>query len=178
MRIASNLLVACTLAVSSAAAVANAGDTAKLPNLVGQTLSDTAFRIPADLPAAGSVVLLGFDRKHQSFIDDWTAGLAKVQPSLIVLKMPVIAPTNALSRNFIQFGMRRATPEGNPRDRTVTVFTEVAPFVAAVKLPGDKAPYALAVNAAGNVLATATGPFTTSEGERLVKALATPATKP
>lgn len=74
--------------------------------------------------------------------------------------------------------MRRATPEGNPRDRTVTVFTEVAPFVAAVKLPGDKVPYALAVDAAGNVLATATGPFTTSDGERLVKALATPANKP
>jgi hypothetical protein len=171
MRIASSLLVACTLSVSSAAALAYVGDPAKLPNRVGQTLSDNAFRIPADLPAAGSVVLLGFDRKHQAFIDDWTPGLAKVQPSLI-------APSNALSRNFIQFGMRRATPEGNPRDRTVTLFTEVAPFVAAVKLPDDKALYALAVDASGNVLVTATGPFTTSEGERLVKALAMPAIKP
>ena len=172
------LLLTCGLALYMSTAAAHPGDGAKLPSLAGQTLSDTAFRIPADLPAAGSVVLLGFDRKHQSFMDDWTAGLAKVQPSLVVLKMPVIAPTNALSRTFIQFGMRRATPEGIPRDRTVTLFTEVAPFVAALKLPGDKAPYALAVDAAGNVLATAIGPFTPSEGERLVQALAKPVSKP
>lgn len=172
------VLLACALALSAATALAHTKDGAKLPNVVGQTLSDTAFRIPADLPSAGSIVLLGFELKHQSFVDDWTAGLAKAQPSLIVLKMPVIAPTNALWRNTIQFGMRRATSEGNPRDRTVTLFTELAPFLAAVKLPGDKVPYALEVDAAGKVLATATGPFTASEGERLVKALATPAPKP
>lgn len=173
-----HLVVACAIGLSTMPSLASPSDSAKLPTLVGQTLSDTTFRIPADLPTAGSVVLLGFDRSHQAFIDDWAAGLAKVQPSLIVLKMPVIAPTNALSRNFIQFGMRRATPEGNPRDRTVTLFTEVAPFVAAVKLPGDKVPYALAVDAAGNVLATATGPFNPSEGERLAKSLARTDTKP
>jgi hypothetical protein len=172
------LLLSCGLALSAVAAHAGTNGAARLPSVVGQTLSETAFRIPADLPPTGSVVLLGFDRAHQSFIDDWTAGLANVQPSLIVLKMPIIAPTNALSRNFIQFGMRRATPEGNPRDRTVTVFTDVDAFVAAVKLPGDRAPYALAVDAAGNVLATATGTFTPSEGERLVRALAASATKP
>jgi hypothetical protein len=171
-------LLTCAFALSAATAFANPSDGAKLPSVIGQTLSDTAFRIPADLPAAGSVVLLGFEPKHQPFIDDWTAGLGKVQPNLIVLKMPVIAPTNALWRNTIQFGMRRATPEGNPRDRTVTLFTEVAPFLAALKLPGNKTPYALAVDAAGNVLATATGPFTASEGERLVKTLASPASKP
>lgn len=172
------LVICIALAASVPVNAGGSGNNAKLPNLVGQTLSDKAFRIPDDLPAAGSVVLLGFDRKHQSFIDDWTAGLAKTQPALIVIKMPVIAPTNALSRNFIQFGMRRATPEGTPRDRTVTLFTEVAPFVAAAKLPGDSAPYALAVDAAGNVLATASGSFTNSEGERLFKALGAPANKP
>ena len=74
------LVICIALAASVPVNAGGSGNNAKLPNLVGQTLSDKAFRIPDDLPAAGSVVLLGFDRKHQSFIDDWTAGLAKTQP--------------------------------------------------------------------------------------------------
>lgn len=167
--------------VAASAATLSAASTTKgvrIPPVVGQTLSDKAFRLPADLPAKGAVLLLGFDRDHQAFIDDWTAGLAKVSADLIVLKVPVITPTNALSRNFIQFGMQRATPEGDPRDKTITVFTDFQAFATALRLPrGTQEPHAIAVDTEGNVLASASGRFKAGDGVRLAKVLTTQAPK-
>ena len=166
-------LLALAFMTSTACASATPPYPARIPDVVGRTRGDEAIRLTADLPRRGSVPLPGFDRRHQGFFDDWWTGLAALEPNLVVLKVPAIAPSNALSRGFIQFGMRRTTLEGGPRDGTFTVFTDVHVLVVGIRLPtADKEAKAPASDGHARILARYVGAFTAENGSRFLKVLA------
>lgn len=166
-------LLALAFMTSAACASATPPYPARTPDVVGRTLSDELFRLTADLSRRGSVLLPGFDRRHRAFIDDWSTGLAALERNQVVLKVPAIAPSKALSRSFIQSGMRRATLEGGPRDGTFTLFTDVHVLVAGIRLPtADKEVKATAFDGHASVLAMSMGAFTAENGSRCLKALA------
>jgi len=170
--LAARLLLIMAAVVASAVGSASPGVAARLPSVEGQTLTEQPFRIPNDLPASGSIVVVGFDRAHQAFIDNWAGGLGKAWPNLAVVRVAAIDPAPSFVRNVIQFGMRREIPSGEARARTVLVFTDVKALASAMRLPtGIQTPYALAIGTDGEVLAMATGPFSKEGAAPLLSAI-------
>lgn len=162
-------------------ASAHAGDAklpmqtaAKFPELKASNLESREFNLPRDFAGERNLVLIAFQREQQEQLDTWLKEMKRFQeadPSFQYYELPTIEKLNAMTRWFIDSGMRRGIPDKNARARTITLYIDKKPFEESLQLPTEKTVYALLVDRSGNVLWRAEGTFDEAKGEGLRKAL-------
>lgn len=144
----------------------------------GDNLLGDRFDLPGDFAGDVNLVLLAFEQVHQLDVDTWLAGIDAWQerfPSLRVYELPTLARRQALLRSYIDGVMRAGIPDRAARARTITLFIDRRPFVAALGLPGIDRAHALLVTPTGEVLWRAAGPYdegAAREMEAIVERLA------
>jgi len=120
------------------------------------------------------VLLIAFQRWHQSLVDTWVPFLQQVEekhPDLRYYELPTIQRLNPLSRVFINEGMRAGIPDTTARERTITLYLDKKAFREALNLPHEEDIYVLLVDRAGKVLWQAAGAHTADKAASLLSAI-------
>jgi hypothetical protein len=146
----------------------------RFPTLSGKNLERKSYQLPQDLDGTPNVLLIAFQRWHQSLVDTWIPFLQQVEekyPAVRYYELPTIQHLNPLSRIFINEGMRAGIPNSTARERTITLYLDKKAFREALDLPHEEDIYVLVVDRQGHVLWRGTGPFTPEKAESLMSGL-------
>jgi len=156
-----------------------------------RALDGTVRRLPADLPAQRTLVLLAYRQRHQRDVDAWIAravaagvpatprGAAEPLPAAVV-EVPFLSARWRPARRLIDGGMARGIADPDVLARTLTAYGLPARHRRACGLAGPSAPgadgtevEALVVTRTGTVLAHRTGPPSASAPSDVAALLAT-----
>lgn len=140
----------------------------RFPASTGRSLLGAELRLPRDLPADRTLVVVAFQQWHQGRVDRWIdrAVAAGVPPTVrgaegrlprAVVELPVLSWRWRPVRRFIDGGMTAGIGDPDVLARTITVYTDVAAFQRALGIPSSDDVHALVVEPDGVVLAHATG---------------------
>lgn len=131
---------------------------ARFPTLLGRDLEFRDRRVPDDLPGERRVVVVAFRQTHQRVVDAWIAALeARGIPGLRCYELPTIGVRWNWARNSIDRGMATAIRDLAVRERTITIYTRLAPVVRALGLRDRARVYVAALAPDGTILASAVG---------------------
>lgn len=145
----------------------------QFPPVSGRNLQREALELPRDLEGKLNVLLIAFQRWHQSLVDTWIPFLQQVEkkhPDLRYYELPTIQRLNPFSRVFINEGMRAGIPDPTARERTITLYLDKKAFREALNLPHEEDIYVLVVNRQGNVLWQTAGAHTAEKAASLLSA--------
>jgi hypothetical protein len=152
------------------AALLLAADKPTFPALQASNLNGQEMQLPSALAGDLNLVLIAFQRGQQKNVDTWLAHLPKIQqahPKFAYYELPVISRLNAVTRWFIDNGMRSGIPDKAQRARTITLYIDKQPFRNALALPSEDRIYALLLNKQGEVVWRAEGDYTEESGRSL-----------
>lgn len=144
------------------------------PTVQAKNLEGRTFTLPEDLEGELSCVVVAFHRQHQQLVDTWLpriAELAEQHPELRYYEMPTISRRWATGRAFIDGGMAQAIADREARERTVTVYANVRPIVAALGLANTDTITTVLVDMRGEIVWQATGPMTEESARDLEAAV-------
>jgi len=137
-------------------------------NLVGDKI-----RIPQDLNADKSCIIVAFERQQQSVIDSWIPSLLKLEKEkngFAFYEVPVIQSGYKPVRWFIDGAMAKSIKTDEGKKRTITSYTDVSKFVKSMRL--DKKEISLfIVKKDGSILAEANGAYDEQKAKKLFAAL-------
>jgi hypothetical protein len=153
----------------------------QFPIVSGQDLLRHKVTLPSGLEGRLNIVMIAFQRWHQSLIDGWLPAVTQLEdphPGLRHYELPVLANRSLLWRTFINEGMRAGIPDPATRAGTITLYLDKANFLKALELPGDDDIYVLLVDRQGAVLWHASGAFEPAKGESLSETLVALTTEP
>jgi|SRR5690349_5082126 hypothetical protein len=144
------------------------------PSVKASNLEKRKFNLPADFEGERNLVLVAFEREQQKDVDTWLREMKRFEeldPGFQYYELPTIQRPNALTRWFIDSGMRHGIPDRKARERTITLYLEKEPFLDALLITDQKKIYALLVDREGNVLWRSEGVFDEAKGASLGSAL-------
>jgi hypothetical protein len=121
--------------VSVAADGGGGAASVRLAPLVGRALDGTPWRLPDDLPAARTLVLLAYRQRHQRDVDAWIAlAVALGVPptprgerrpmATAVIEVPTLGRRWLPARRFIDGGMATGIADPDVLARTVTAYAD------------------------------------------------------
>ena len=99
-------LKGCCGAVLLLCALGCAGET--IPDSRGTLLSGQEMRLPRDLPARQTVLVVGFTRKSGKSCEEWRRVLAEM--GVARLQVPMLESVPKLIRGMVLSGMKKGTP--------------------------------------------------------------------
>jgi hypothetical protein len=103
----------------------------------------------------------------------WADQLESALPELAYYELPTINELPALSRTFINEGMRAGIPNAKARERTVTLYIDLARFMRALGIPSKNEVHVLLVDRQGSTIVwRTTGSFDEAKGRALTGAIA------
>src|SRR5271157_1867700 len=150
---------------------------ARFPELSASNLEGHTLVLPRDFEGERNLLLVAFEREQQKNVDTWLKEMKQFEQldsGLHYYELPTIEKMNALTRWFIDSGMRRGIPDKSARERTITLYIDKKPFEQSLQLPTEKTIYALLVDRSGNVLWRAEGDFDEAKAASLREALKGP----
>lgn len=126
------LVCATALALDAAPATAPVGQ--RLPTVTGRSLAGAEVRLPDDLRASATVLLVAYRRGAQADVDRWASLLDREAPEVGWYEVPTISsPLWRPLAGWIDAGMRG----GVPRDRWTRVVTLYRDAPAVERFLGD-----------------------------------------
>lgn len=133
----------------------------RFPSLSARDLEGTSRRVPEDLEGDPRVLLVAFDRFHQSVVDSWVEALerdaAPRAPRMRVYEIPTISARYRWARSFIDGGMVAAIRDVDVRLRTLTVYTRLDRVLAPLGLSDASEVCAVVLAPDGSIAARAVG---------------------
>ena len=143
---------------------------AVFPPLQARNLNGRTLALPTEFAGTRNVVIVAFRRWHQQMVDAWFPALEPrlaAHPDLRAYELPMIASGYTLARPFIVGGMARAIPNPVVRERTLTVYTNVAQSLAALQISSTETITILLVDRSGQIFWRSEGEYTADKGAAL-----------
>ena len=131
------------------------------PTVNGSNLQRAKLTLPQDFAGDYNLLFIAFHQWHQDEVNTWIplAESCEAQyPGLVYYELPTIRSLNALSKFFINEGMRAGIPNPKSRERTITLYLEKDDFRTALGLEDEEHIFALLIDHQGNELWRARGP--------------------
>jgi hypothetical protein len=154
----------------------------RLASATGRALDGTTYRLPQDLPAERTLVVLAFRQRQQACVDRWIEfaeelgaaptplGASLPLPAAVV-EIPVLGRRYRPARQLIDGGMARGIGDPRVLARTITVYTDPGGFRRRCGLRGGDEVRAMVVDRGGAVSFHATGEPRPEHREDLAAAL-------
>ena len=144
------------------------------PTVNGSNLQRARLTLPQDFEGKYNLLFIAFQQWQQDEVNTWIplAESCEAQyPGLVYYELPTIRSLNALSKFFINEGMRAGIPNSKSRSRTITLYLEKDDFRTALGLEDEEHIFALLIDHQGNELWRACGPLSQSSEASLLEAL-------
>ena len=126
----------------------------EFPALHVRDLEGASYVIPDELPGGPHVIILAFQRRHQSTVDRWKTpleGVARRHPGTEVWEVPSLSRGWRLFRATIDGGMRAGIPDVGVRRHTLTTYTDLASLAAALGLRSLETVHVFVVGCDGSI---------------------------
>ena len=133
---------------------------ARFPLVSGYSLQREEYQFPADFGGELNLLLVPFQRQQQRDVNTWiptAQTLEKTYPGLMYYELPTIYRLPALSRTFINEGMRAGIPDQTARERTVTLYLDKSAFKGALGIETEDQIQLFLVDREGVILWRETG---------------------
>lgn len=151
-------------------------DSVKFPVVSGFNLNRQELEFPRDFRGALNLLFVPFRQFQQAIVNTWIPyadELESAWPELAYYELPTINELPALSRTFINEGMRAGIPNAKARERTVTLYIDLAQFMRALDIPSKNEVHVLLVDRqGGTILWRTTGRYDEAKGRALAGAIA------
>jgi hypothetical protein len=149
-------------------------DEPHFPVVSGYNLMREEFIFPEDFQGEFNLVIIPFQQRQQEDVNTWIPAAQELErrfPNLIYYELPTIYELPALSRTFINEGMRAGIPDQTSRERTVTFYLDKRVFKEALGITTEQNIQIFLVDRAGNILWREEGLFTTAKNQSLLDLL-------
>jgi hypothetical protein len=146
----------------------------QFPPVTGSNLQRQRLSLPQDFEGEQNLVFIAFEQWQQAQVDTWipfARQLEETHSEVRYYELPTIRRLNALSRTFVNEGMRAGIPDPVARERTITLYLDKNAFRQALQLPGEDDTHVLLLDSHGTVLWQAEGGFTSEKGDSLAAAV-------
>ena len=147
----------------------------KFPTVSGFNLNRQELEFPRDFRGDLNLLFVPFLQPQQGVVNTWVPLADRLEssfPEFAYYELPTIDELPALSRTFINEGMRAGIPDAKARERTVTLYIEMARFMRALGIPSKNEVHVLLVDRQGGILWRTTGSFDEAKGSELAGAIA------
>ena len=144
------------------------------PTVNGSNLQRAKLTLPQDFEGVYNLLFIAFQQWQQDEVNTWiplAESFEAQYPGLVYYELPTIRSLNALSKFFINEGMRAGIPNPKSRERTITLYLEKDDFRTALGLEDEEHIFVLLIDQQGNELWRARGPVSQSSEASLLKAL-------
>lgn len=134
----------------------------QFPNVKGANLERKEFALPADLEGEYNIVVIAFDIAHQRLVDAWQPSLAELAaryPMLRYYELPALPNYDRFRQMIVDGWMRNGIPDRAVRERTITLYIKLAPFLSALGIGNTQTIHTLLLDRAGTVVWRAAGAF-------------------
>ena len=132
----------------------------QFPALKVRDLEGVEHVVPDGLPGGPHVVVVAFQRWHQSLVDAWKPQLQAVaehHPGTEVWEVPSISSGYRLFRSGIDGGMRAAIPDVDVRRHTLTAYTDLRAMARDLDIDSFDTVQLFLVDCGGTILWRASG---------------------
>ncbi len=147
------------------------------PNVDARNLQGLDVQLPAAFEGRHNVVLIAFQRNHQSLVDSWVPWLeqrAAADPTLRFYEIPTIGRIWSPARKFIDGGMASAIRVPEILQRTLTVYGDVNRLTQPLGIDDRSTIAVVLVDAEGTVGWVGKGGFDPTIAAELAQALQIP----
>ena len=137
-------------------------DNALFPDIAARDLQGKDVQLPAGFSGERNVVIIAFQRNHQSLVDSWVPWLeeqAAADTGLSFYELPTIGRMWAPARRFIDGGMAAAIREPVILQRTLTIYGDVTRLTRPLGIVDRSTISVLLVDATGSVRWQGSGAF-------------------
>ena len=151
-------------------------DSVQFPTVSGFNLNRQEFEFPRDFRGDINLLFVPFLQPQQFIVNTWMPfanELEAIFPELAYYELPTIDALPALSRTFINEGMRAGIPNAKARERTITLYIDIARFMRAIGIPTKNDVHILLIDHQGGILWRTTGSFDAAKGSELAQAIET-----
>lgn len=138
----------------------------EMPRTSGETLSGKQVVLADAVQGHAAILVAGFSHEGGNGTGAWVKAI-RADPALAgipVYEVAEIAGAPRLIRGMIESGMRKSVPAAE-HDSFVVLTQDEKPWRSYFEVGDDKAPYVMAIDAAGKVLWRGHGPVTEAEPE-------------
>jgi hypothetical protein len=149
-------------------------DRVQFPTVSGSNLNRQELEFPRDFRGDLNLVFVPFLQPQQVVVNTWIPSADTLEasfPEFAYYELPTIDELPALSRTFINEGMRAGIPNPKARERTVTLYIDMARFMQALGIPSKNDVHVLLVDRRGRILWRTTGSFDKAKGTELAQAI-------
>jgi hypothetical protein len=146
----------------------------QFPVTSGKNLMRQSVTVPSDLEGQFVLVLVAFQRWHQSRIDTWLPAIAQFEARFAGLRhyeLPVLPSMNILSRTFINEGMRAGIPDPVARATTITLYVDMDEFLPALGVSNNDDIHLLLLDRSGEILWRTAGAYSADVAQSLADEL-------
>ena len=144
------------------------------PTVSGYNLNRQEYEFPRDFSGDLNLVMVAFQQRQQFTINTWIPFAQEVEakyPNFFYYELPTIYEMPALSRTFINEGMRAGIPDRTARERTITFYLDKDSFRSALDIPGEEDIHLFLVDREGKILWRTTGAYSESKASELIQAI-------
>ncbi len=128
---------------------------AHFPTVSGSNLDRQEFEFPGDFEGNLNLVIIPFLQKQQLDVNTWIPAAQELErsyPGLVYYELPTIYALPALSRTFINEGMRAGIPDQTSRERTITLYLDKDSFKSALEIQTEQNIAIFLIDRKGNLL--------------------------
>lgn len=144
------------------------------PVVSGSNLQRVELEFPRDFAGELNLLFVPFYQRQQADVNTWLPFAEELEASrsdVVYYELPTIDERPALSRTFINEGMRAGIPSPKARERTVTLYIDLDAFTEATAIDTKDEIHILLVDREGQIRWRSRGPYTQAKGQRLVRFL-------
>jgi len=146
----------------------------RFPEVSGENLEQKKYNLPHDLEGELNLVIIPFQRRHQTLVDQWSLFLNNIERSnhnFRYYEIPTLNSGYKLMRSIIDGGMRAGIPDKSVRERTITLYTNKNLFEKQLNIKSEDTIYLFLIRKDGEILWKNKGQFEQQKGEELLKTI-------
>jgi hypothetical protein len=146
----------------------------QFPVVSGYNLNRQEFEFPRDFGGDLNLVIIAFQQYHQTIVNTWIPFAQETEatyPGFIYYEFPTIYEMPAISRTFINEGMRAGIPNQTARERTITLYLDKEAFKSALDIPNEDNIHIFLVDRDGDILWRTTGEYTEEKVSELTEVI-------
>jgi hypothetical protein len=150
------------------------GDDLRFPVVSGANLKRQQMEFPRDFGRDYNLVFVPFQQHQQTTVNSWIPFAQELETEFdrfMYYEFPTIRGMSALSRTFINEGMRAGIPDPVSRERTITLYLDKESFKndLGIKTEGDISLFL--VDREGRILWRGMGEYQPAKGRELQQIL-------
>jgi len=146
----------------------------KFPEVTGRNLEFVKYNIPSDLKGEINLLIVPFQRWHQTLVDQWASFLNIIESKNSAFRYYELPTLNTLykaMRFMIDGGMRAGIPDKSVRERTITLYLNKTQFKKLLNIRSEDTIYIFLVRKSGEILWKTEGSYDKFKAEQLLTKL-------